>query len=103
MGRPELFHRASFHNAALLTGGWVLVVAGILALPLPGPFTTPAVALGGVVLTRHSAGFRHGVARLRSRFPRGSDAISRRSRGWPRALRYLVLRTDPRRVSPRVP
>jgi hypothetical protein len=58
------------------------------------------VALGGVMLTRHSPAFRHGVARLRARFPLGSAAISRRSRRWPRAVRYLVLRTDPRRVAP---
>ena len=88
----------AIQNTAILTGGWALLLTGILTIPLPGPFSAPIIALGGVALARRSATFRLGVARIRARFPRGSRALSARARGWPRALRYLVLRTDPRRV-----
>ena len=85
-------------NAIALTGAWVLVAAGILAIPLPGPFTTPALAVGGLVLVRRSRGFRRAIAVLRIQFPEHSARLTVRSRSWPRVLRYLVLRTDPRRV-----
>jgi hypothetical protein len=38
------------------------------------------------------------VAAIRSRFPETSLGLTRRSRTWLRPLRYIVLRTDPRRV-----
>jgi len=82
----------------MLTGGWALIAAGVLAFPLPGPFSTPAITLGGLVLARRSRTFRHGVAQLRSKFPESSKALTKRSSGWPRPMRYVVLRTDPRRV-----
>ena len=96
MFRPE-FHLANLPIGMQVTGGWALIALGILALPLPGPFTIPPMALGGVVLIRHSRTFRVGVGWVRSRFPEKSAEITRRSRTWPRALRYIVLRTDPRR------
>jgi hypothetical protein len=92
---------ASMHHTAALTGGWALTAAGVLALPLPGPFTTPAFLFGGLVLVRRSRMVRHGVAALRARFIERSDRLTLRSRYWPRAARYVVLRTDPRRVHPR--
>jgi hypothetical protein len=97
MPRPD-FHSASMQNTAMLTGGWALIAAGVLAFPLPGPFSSPAITLGGLILARRSPAFRHGVAQLRARFPESSNALTQRSRGWPRSMRYLVLRTDPRRV-----
>jgi len=96
MFRPE-FHLANLPIGMQVTGGWALIALGILALPLPGPFTIPPIALGGVVLIRHSRSFRVGVSWVRARFPESSAEITRRSRQWPRALRYVVLRTDPRR------
>lgn len=89
---------ASIRNLATLASGWTLVAAGVLSLPLPVP-STPALAMGGVLLSRRSMTFRRGVARLRSRVPGISARLTRRSRPWPRALRYVVLRTDPRRLN----
>jgi hypothetical protein len=95
------FDLTAAHSVALLTGGWVLVAAGILTLPLPAPVSMPAITLGGLLLTRHSRLFRHGVAALRRRFPESSAALTRRGRRLPRPLRYIALRTDPRRVGGR--
>jgi uncharacterized membrane protein YbaN (DUF454 family) len=89
---------AAIGNAAILTGGWTLIAMGVLALPLPGPFTTPALTSGSLVLARRSPTFRQTVAALRRPFPQTSAALTRRSRRWPRAVRYVVLRTDPGRV-----
>ena len=89
---------ASMHTAAMLTSGWALIAAGVIVFPLPGPFSSPAFTLGGLILAQHSPAFRHGIARLRARFPESSSALTKRSQGWPRPMRYLVLRTDPKRV-----
>ena len=87
-------------EVVLLAAGWLLFAFGVIAIPLPVPFETPALTLGGLILARRSPTFRRGVARVRAHFPATSQAVSRRSRRWPRALRYVVLRTDPRRVAP---
>lgn len=87
----------AMHSTALLTGGWILVVAGIVSLPLPAP-SSPAITLGGLLLARHSRFFRCMVAAMRSRFPETSLSLTNRSRTWLRPLRYIILRTDPRRV-----
>ena len=92
------FDSVSMHHAAMLTGGWALIAAGLLTLPLPGPFSTPAFALGGLMLTRRSRSFRRVVAGVRSIFPSRSVALTECSRHWPRPIRYIVLRTDPRRM-----
>ena len=90
---------ASIRNLAMLAGGWTLIAAGLLSLPLPAPCSTPALALGGMVLSQRSTTFRRGMARIRSRVPALSANITQRSRKWPRSMRYVVLRTDPRRIS----
>ena len=88
---------ASMQNTAVLAGGWALIVGGIIAAPIPGPFSIPAVALGGLVLARRSPRFRRNVATVRAWFPGLSQRLTRKSASWPRTLRYVVLRTDPRR------
>ena len=98
MLRPDTM-LATGCQTAMLASGWLLIAAGLLALPLPGPFTTPALTMGGLVLARRSTTFRHGVARLRGRFPENSRRLTERSRAWPRMARYIVLRTDPRRMA----
>ena len=92
------FDLAAFQSAAIMAGGWVLILTGLLTLPTPAPVSTPAIAFGGMLLTRHSRRFRLGVAALRRRWPTGSGLLTRLSARWPRALRYVVLRTDPRRI-----
>ena len=58
--------------------------------------------MGGLMLVGRSPTFRRWAASLRSWFPESSAKLTIKSRGWPRALRYLILRTDPRRVLGRV-
>jgi len=87
-----------FWSAMITAGGWALFVAGIIIAPLPGPFGAPIMAAGGLVLVRRSRAFRRSVAAIRARFPEASARLAQKSRNWPRALRYLVVRTDPSRV-----
>ncbi len=98
MFRIADFGATSLQSTVLLAGAWALILAGILTLPVPAPTSTPAITLGGLLLARRSRRFRTGVAALRRRWPDSSRGLTRRSAGWPRPLRYVVLRTDPRRV-----
>ena len=86
------------HHAVMLAGGWVLFAIGIVGAPLPLHPGLPFLALGGIILAGRSPRFRRSVARLRAWFPSKSERLTRMSRNWPRPFRYLVLRTDPRRV-----
>lgn len=88
----------ALHHAVILAGGWALFAIGVIGAPLPFHPGVPFMALGGFLLVRRSRSFRRMMAVVRARFPRNSDRLTRRSRHWPRALRYLILRTDPRRV-----
>jgi len=86
------------HHALMLAGGWLLFAIGLVGAPLPLHPGLPLLALGGIILAGRSPRFRRLAAGLRARFPASSERLTRMSRNWPRALRYLVLRTDPRRV-----
>ena len=63
--------------------GWGLVLLGIVGLFLPVLQGVALIALGIVVLSRHSALVRRGVAWARKRFPWLERALDRihRSRG----------------------
>jgi len=84
--------------ASATAAGWFLLVAGIVIAPLPGPMGAPLMAAGGLVLVRRSRRFRRMVAGVRGRFPTASGKLDHASRKWPRALRYLVVKTHPSRV-----
>jgi len=86
------------HHAVMLAGGWVLFAIGVIGAPLPLHPGLPLLALGGLMLVGRSPTFRRWAATLRAWFPQSSAKLTLKSRGWPRALRYLILRTDPRRV-----
>jgi hypothetical protein len=86
------------HHAIMVAGGWVLFAIGVLGAPLPLHPGFPFLALGGIILVGRSRRFRRWAATLRAWFPKSSNRLTARCRNWPRALRYLVLRTDPRRV-----
>jgi len=81
-----------------LAGGWALFAVGTVGASLPGHLGLPIMVAGGIVLARRSRSFRRMMAGIRARFPVGSERLTARCRRWPRALRYLILRTDPRRV-----
>ena len=86
------------HHAVMVAGGWLLFAIGMVGAPLPFHPGLPLLALGGIMLVGRSPTFRRWTATLRSWFPENSAKLTLRSRGWPRPLRYLILRTDPRRV-----
>jgi len=89
---------SALHQAAMLASGWTLFGLGVVGAPLPLHPGIPLMALGGIMLAGRSRSFRRLVARARRRVPGYSQALTSRSRRWPRAIRYLVIRTDPRRV-----
>jgi hypothetical protein len=86
------------HHAVMLAGGWVLFAIGMIGAPLPFHPGLPLLALGGLMLVGRSPRFRRWAARLRACIPEGSAKLTEKSRRLPRPLRYLILRTDPRRV-----
>src|SRR5690242_1435832 len=89
---------SALHHAVMLSGGWALFGLGVIGAPLPLHPGVPLLALGGLMLVGRSRSFRRLVAHLRRQVPGYSAVLTVRSRTWPRALRYLIVRTDPRRV-----
>jgi hypothetical protein len=53
----------------LIGMGWTIVAAGILIIPLPGPFGLPIAFVGVVILLRNSADARRLFVRMRRRKP----------------------------------
>lgn len=53
-------------KAAILAAGWVLIAAGVVLIPLPGP-GIPVLAAGIIVLSLKSARARWLVSRFKSR------------------------------------
>ena len=86
------------HHAMMVAGGWALFGVGLIGAPLPLHPGLPFLALGGMMLAGRSRSFRRMAASLRALMPQSSEKLTARSRNWPRCLRYLILRTDPRRV-----
>ncbi|GAB4187670.1 MAG: hypothetical protein OHK0024_28160 [Thalassobaculales bacterium] len=54
---------------AFLGVGIVVILVGIVIAPLPGPGGIPVIALGAVILLRHSGWARKSFVRLKQRFP----------------------------------
>jgi hypothetical protein len=82
---------------ARLFGGWVLVVGGGILTPLPIPVGLLLFGLGLAVLARDSRMVRHGVRRLRARYPGLSARLNDAGRRAPRWLARLIRLTEPRR------
>lgn len=66
-------------HIALLVLGWVLVVVGVAGLFLPVLQGLLFLALGLLVLSRHSDWVRERVERLRERHPKLDDALEKAS------------------------
>lgn len=81
----------------MLTFGVVLIVAGILASPLPIPFPVGLVLiLGGcAVLVAHSKGFRRFIQYLRHRNDSLSRAVDYATHRAPEKVKPVLHRTRP--------
>ncbi len=61
--------------------GGLLVVAGVVIAPLPGPFGVPVSLLGLVVILRNSSSAKRGFIRLQRRHPKVLFPVRRMIRG----------------------
>jgi hypothetical protein len=50
--------------------GWVVVVAGVIIAPLPGPFGVPIIMVGLILILRNSYPLRRAFVRLQHKYPR---------------------------------
>lgn len=57
-------------RALAIPAGWMLIALGVLVGPLPGPGGIPVIALGVVILLRHSHWARRRFIRWRRRYPK---------------------------------
>jgi hypothetical protein len=64
----------------LIAMGWIVIALGLLAMPLPGPVAMPTMAVGALILLRHSPSFRRRFVRLRRRWPRVFAPVERMRR-----------------------
>ena len=68
--KADAFQALRQISRLLLQGlGWFLFGAGILIIPLPGPFGLPIALLGLIILMRTSLSVRRYLARWRARQP----------------------------------
>lgn len=65
-----------------ITGGWIIVVLGILVSPLPGPLGTPVIAGGLLIVLTHSVWARRRFVLLERRYPRVVGPMRRLLKGW---------------------
>ena len=72
---------ARMRQLALIGMGWTIVAAGILMVPLPGPFGLPIALVGVVILLRNSADARRLFVRMRRRKPGWFAPFDRLIRG----------------------
>ncbi|MFZ4761953.1 MAG: hypothetical protein ACOYK8_03975 [Alphaproteobacteria bacterium] len=83
----------------LLMLGWFLIIFGIAFGALPGPGGIPIILAGAFLLVRRSVFFRRSVAYIRRRFPNFSEKMMLNKNKMPRWVRYILIRTDPKRHS----
>jgi len=60
--------------------GWILVAAGVILTPLPGPGGVPAIAAGAYILIRNSSSARRTYVRAKRRWPGAVGPIDRMMR-----------------------
>ena len=90
--------------------GGLLVVAGVVIAPLPGPFGLPVSLLGLVVILRNSSSAKRGFIRLQRRHPKVLFPVRRMIRGkvfevlWRQTLKIerFILRRRGWRVLRRI-
>lgn len=76
---------------ALVAMGWTIIVAGVLAMPLPGPFGLPIAFAGALLLLRNSPDARKTLIRWKRKAPARLSPIVGRFEAW-RTRRRLKRR-----------
>ena len=87
----------SARRIALLIVGWMCVIFGAAATPLPPPFAFGLVllALGAAILSTQSKFVRRLIQRLRLRYPGWSAGMERAKARLPRLMHRPIERTAP--------
>jgi hypothetical protein len=79
-----------------LVGGWVLLVAGLIVLPLPIPLGLLMTLLGLAILVGESHLIRRLICRWRARNPRVCRRLKAMQASSPRLVRQFIELTDPK-------
>lgn len=99
--RGGLLRRAA--RLGLMALGGVLVLAGVVIAPLPGPLGVPITVVGLVLILRNSMGARRAFVRAQHRYPKAVFPLRRLLRREPEVAPVAwqqVLRVE-RMVLPR--
>ena len=89
----------TFQKFLMLTGGWALVVLGILITPIPVPLPFPlgltVSLIGCAILTSHSKAFRRMIQRVRHRNGWLSRLLEWLTHRAPAQIKHMVRKTRP--------
>lgn len=66
---PGLAAPSRVRQVALISLGVAIILAGFLAVPLPGPFGLPLMVIGAAIILRNSRRSKRLFVRLRRRYP----------------------------------
>lgn len=83
-----------YRTAAIATGA-VVVLAGVVLAPLPGPTGVPVMFVGSVIILRHSSGARRWYIVFSRRWPRLFRMIDRVLRRRRHARRRQAMLAAP--------
>ncbi|MBB6249732.1 PGPGW domain-containing protein [Nitrospirillum iridis] len=81
---------ARLRRPALQASGWLVMGLGVLALPIPGPVSTPLVVMGGLLVLRNSVSARRHYVRARDHAPRLVRPLFGRFDAWRHRHRHRV-------------
>lgn len=73
---------ARLRRPALQASGWLVMGLGVLSLPIPGPVSTPLLAVGGLMVLRSSVSARRHYVRARDHAPRLVRPLFGRFDAW---------------------
>lgn len=81
----------------ILGGGWAVIAAGALLMPVPVPFPAGAMMflIGCAILTAHSKSFRRSVQYVRHQHAGLSRALETITERAPRRVKTMVHHTRP--------
>ncbi|TWB21313.1 hypothetical protein FBZ89_105185 [Nitrospirillum amazonense] len=91
---------ARLRRPALQASGWLVMGLGVLSLPIPGPVSTPLLAVGGLMVLRSSVSARRHYVRARDHAPRLVRPLFGRFDAW--RHRHRTAQGAPVRVPAKV-
>ncbi|MEE3626760.1 hypothetical protein UCD39_22745 [Nitrospirillum sp. BR 11752] len=83
---------ARLRRPALQASGWLVMGLGVLSLPIPGPVSTPLLAVGGLMVLRSSVSARRHYVRARDHAPRLVRPLFGRFDAWRHRHRAAQVR-----------